>query len=105
MRSAPTSIHAPTVQVYIGTEKEYEAREDEAAILHREEFGSKEWDGWRRLVERRVPISGKKNLILADLVLQRGRQLVDVFGRKAHQLRVKDGDAVGSDRVPPHLDQ
>jgi hypothetical protein len=34
-------------QVYIVTEKQYEAREDEAAILLREEFGSLDWAGWR----------------------------------------------------------
>jgi hypothetical protein len=40
-------IHAPTAQVYIVTEKQYEAREDEDAILHREESGLLGWDGGR----------------------------------------------------------
>ena len=48
---------------------------------------------------------GKKSLILADLVLQGGRQFVHVRGRKVHHGRVKDRDAVTSDRIPPHLDQ
>src|ERR1700674_4808415 len=50
-------------------------------------------------------ISGKKNLIVADPALQGGRQFVHVCGRKVHHVRFKDGDAVTSDRVPPHLDQ
>src|SRR6266478_1729182 len=50
-------------------------------------------------------ISGKKNLILADPVLQGGRQFIHIRSRKVHRFRLKDGEAVASDRVPPHLDQ
>src|SRR6266853_5242758 len=50
-------------------------------------------------------ISGKKNLILADPVLQGGRQFVHIRSRKVHRFGLKDGEAVASDRVPPHLDQ
>ena len=39
-------MHTPIAQVYIVIKKQYEAREDEAAILHREEFGLLEADGW-----------------------------------------------------------
>src|ERR1700686_4998588 len=59
--------------------------------------------GKPRLYKRKN--SGKESLIMADPALQGGRQFVHIRGRKVHRLRVKDGDAVASDCVPPHLDQ
>jgi hypothetical protein len=47
MKSAPNGYTRQTPQVYIVIEKDYEAREDEDAILHREESGSLGWYGWR----------------------------------------------------------
>jgi len=47
MKSAPNGYTRQPLQVYIAIEKQFEAREDEAAILHREEFGSLEWNEWR----------------------------------------------------------
>src|ERR1700674_2775844 len=49
-------------------------------------------------------ISSEKSLVLADPVLQGGGQFVHVCGGKIQHVRLKDRDAVRSDRVPPYLD-
>src|SRR5208283_369584 len=49
--------------------------------------------------------SGKKGPILANPVLQGGGQLVHIYGRNVHYVRVEQGDAVASDRVATYLDQ
>jgi hypothetical protein len=65
-----------------------------------------------RRAQRKAPhklhhyrISGEKESILADPVLQSRRQLVHVPGGKVHHFRVKHRDTVASDGIPPHLDQ
>src|SRR3979490_455177 len=85
-------------QVYIVIENQNEAREDISSnFTPKKNLAMGGTSGGR--------ISGKKNLILADLFLRGGRQFVHVSGRKVHHVRLKDGDAVRSDGVPPYLDQ
>jgi len=50
-------------------------------------------------------ISGEKEFVLADSVLQSRRQLVHVPGGKVHHFRVKHRDAVAAYGIPPHLNQ
>src|SRR6266850_1001757 len=55
--------------------------------------------GWKPGTLRQV------DLILADLVLQRGGQLIDVAGGEAHYSGLEYRDSVASDGVAPHLDE